>query len=203
MPQTTISFPNDDINYLAPSWDDNEALAFAVAQKILQDKKSIDRIVTLAKGGWPMTRSLVDFLEINKVASIGVKFYAGINKRLKKPQIYQDTPVSVNDEHVLLFDDVADTGESLVFTKKYLQQKGVASVTTATLYYKPHSCLKPDYYGAETSAWIIFPYETVDAMDRLGHHWLEQGCNLTDIKKRFTQLKFKPNQIDYYCERLK
>ncbi len=203
MTQKTISFPNDSINYLAPSWDENERLAFVIAQQMKKNNLKVDRIVTLAKGGWPMTRSLVDFLEIDKVASIGVKFYAGIDKRLETPKIYQDTPVSVSGEHVLLFDDVADTGESLVFTKKYLQQKGVASVTSATLYYKPHSCLKPDYYGAETSAWIIFPYETVDAIARLGNRWLKQGCDLTDIKKRFTQLKFKPNQIDYYCERLK
>lgn len=198
MDTQTHTFPNDPVTYISPSWKDMEQLAFAVSQKILQDGKTFDRIVTLAKGGWPMTRSLVDFLSISEVASIGVKFYKGINERLNMPEIYQDLPVSVTGERVLLFDDVADTGESLEFTQNYLLEHGVAEVTTATVYYKPHSRLKPDFYGAETSAWIIFPYDAVEMIGVLGKKWQEQGCEKSESQHRFEQLGFDPKVIETY-----
>jgi len=60
------------------------------------------------------------------VASIGVKFYAGIDERLEQPLIYQDLPVSVRGERILLFDGVADRGISLQYTSEYLTKyKGV------------------------------------------------------------------------------
>ena len=67
-----IKFPGEKTTFIAPTWDEMNQLAFEVSQKIIKDKKKFDRIVTLAKGGWPMTRSMVDFLSVDKVASIGV-----------------------------------------------------------------------------------------------------------------------------------
>lgn len=192
----TISFPRDPVTYLVPTWNDMNELAFEVSNQIREQDQKFDRIVTLAKGGWPMTRSLVDFLSIPKVASIGVKFYSDIGEHLDKPQIYQDIPVSVEGETVLLFDDVADSGESLIFTKKYLKQKGVEEIKTATLFYKPHSKLKPDYFAAKTSAWIVFPFEPFEIMQQLTRKWSEQGLKPKEIEHRFKQMKFAPDFIE-------
>jgi len=183
-----IKFPGEKTTYIAPTWDEMNQLAFEISQKIIQDEKKIDRIATLAKGGWPMTRSMVDFLSIEKVVSFGVKFYQQINRRLDKPYIYQDIPERISGENVLLFDDVADTGKSLDFARDYLINHGAKSVTLATLFYKPHSTVRPDYYAAETSAWIIFPYEAVDAIKVLRQKWQRQGFKTKEIKKRFEQL---------------
>ena len=83
-----IKFPGEDTTYIMPTWDEMNQLTFAISKKMIQAKLKFDRIVTLAKGGWPMTRSMVDFLSVDKVASIGVKFYNGIYKKLKQPQVY-------------------------------------------------------------------------------------------------------------------
>ena len=173
-------------------------MSFQIAQELLARHQPIDRIVTLAKGGWPMTRSLVDFLRVSAVASIGVKFYADINERLKVPQVYQELPVSVQGERVLLFDDVADTGESLQYTREYLLQAGVAEVVTATLFYKPHSIVKPDVFGTETKAWIIFPYELVEASLLLRKKWQAQGITDEEIMQRFVQLGFRIDWVQLY-----
>lgn len=193
-----FSFSNDNTNYITPFWDDLAWLSFEISKQIRLKNIQIDRIVTLAKGGWPMTRSLVDYLKVPEVASIGVKFYQGINQRLNMPEIYQDLPVSVRGEKVLLFDDVADTGESLEFTKKYLLDHGVAEVTTATLFYKPHSHFLPDFYGAQTSAWIIFPYDTVEMIKILGSNWSSKQIPSHEIRDRFTKLGFGQEIINYY-----
>src|SRR3989304_2871840 len=108
---SSISFPGETTQYIIPTWDDMNNLAFIIAVAMLQAGKKFDRIVTLAKGGWPMTRTLVDFLSLSQVASLGIKFYSGVNQRFKQPEIYQDFPVSLKGERVLLFDDVADTGQ--------------------------------------------------------------------------------------------
>ncbi|NCO12289.1 MAG: hypothetical protein AUJ41_03270 [Candidatus Pacebacteria bacterium CG1_02_43_31] len=194
----TIKFKSENFSYIAPTWDEMQNLAFEISKKIIEDGRKFDRIVTLAKGGWPMTRSLVDYLQVDEVASIGVKFYGGINSRLGKPIIYQDLPISVTDESVLLFDDVADSGESLKFVSDYLQKRNVGKITTATLFYKPQSCVKPNYYGAETSDWIIFPYDAVESVKVLGRKWAGLGLDLVEIKKRFFELGFNKNLIEYF-----
>jgi len=193
-----IKFPGEDTTYITPTWDEMNQLAFEIAEKIINDKKKFDRIVTLAKGGWPMTRSMVDFLGVDQVASIGVKFYNGIYKKLDQPKIYQDIPEPIAGENILLFDDVADSGGSLEFVQKRLQQLQPKTITTATLLYKPWSTFKPDYYGAETSAWIIFPYEAVDAINALGKKWQEKKLSQKEIKDRLGKLGINPDWIKSY-----
>lgn len=193
-----INFPGEKINYLTPAWDEINDLAFKIAKQILAAGKKFDRIVTLAKGGWPMTRSLVDFLSVDKVVSLGIKFYSGINQRFSQPEIYQDFPVKLTGEKILLFDDVTDTGNSFQFTQTHLQKNNVQSITTASLFYKPHSVFKPDYYGFETSAWIIFPYEVVEAMIFLADKWTKQGLTPATIKARFLRFGFPEKIIQFY-----
>ncbi len=195
-------FTNDPIQYVAPSWDDMDHLVFSISKKIIEDGLQFDRIVTMSKGGWPMARPLVDYIQANEVASIGIKLYKGIDSRAAEPEVYQDIATDISGETILLFDDVADTGETLEFVKKYLEGRGVKKIYTATLFYKPHSSIKPDYYGAETIAWIIFPYELRETMDVLVDKWESEGLNESTIVDRFEALGFKRKMIEYFYSTL-
>ena len=181
-------FPGDKISYIAPTWSDLNLLTFEVAKKVLSSEWRPDRVVTLAEGGWAMTRSLVDYLAVSDVASMGVKFYSGINKRLEKPEIYQDLPIEVAGEKILLFDDVADTGHSLKFAKEVLIERGAKEVRTATIFYKPHSIVKPDYFASETTSWIVFQYECVETARMLEPKWQKQGVSEDEIITRLGKL---------------
>lgn len=189
---------NEDNTFISPSWEDLNTLSYEVATQILEEGTKFDRIVTLAKGGWPMTRSLVDYLGINSVASIGIKFYSGVNKRMKMPKIYQELPVEVVGERILLFDDVADSGESLEFTRSYLLEKGVGLVKCATLFYKPFSILKPEYFASETSSWIIFPYEVLESMRFLEGVWSQKGFSHDEIFDRFAKIGIGEKYLNHY-----
>ncbi len=194
-----VSFPNQDITFITPTWEELDLVALRLATRIRESGRQFDRLVTLAKGGWAMSRSLVDFLDIPQVASIGIRFYAGINQRLKEPEIYQEIPVSVKGERVLLFDDVADSGESLVFTQDHLIKGGVAEVTTATLYYKPRSVLKPDFYGDQTSSWIIFPFEIMESIHEVAVGWQKQGSlSKEELSANFARLGVRREFVEYY-----
>lgn len=196
-----ISFPKEKVKYLAPTWDEMNQLAFQISQKIINDGKKFDRVVTLAKGGWPLTRSMVDFLGVDKVASIGVKFYSGIYQKMKQPQIYQDLPEPIKGEKILLFDDVADSGGSLEFVKNHLEKLKPQSITTATLFYKPWSTFKPDYFGFATDTWIVFPYDAVqEGICLLGKKWLTAGLSKNEVNKRLRQLGFNQEWINFYAD---
>ncbi len=199
MDVTPIHFPNDPIAYIAPTWADLDELALTISQQIIKQELKFDRIVTLAKGGWPMSRSLVDYLNVDEVASIGMKFYSGINQRLEHPHIYQNIPVAVAGEKVLLFDDIADTGESLRFAIDYLKIQGVEDITTASLFYKSHSNYRPDFYGAKTDSWVVFPYDAAqEAIGVLARKWQKQGIDMKEIKRRLKRLKVAQTVMQAY-----
>jgi hypoxanthine phosphoribosyltransferase len=186
-----VAFGTDHQQYIAPTWDDLDRLTVAVARQITATEPAFDLIVALAKGAWPMSRSLVDYTQIAELASLGVKFYSGINERLAEPSIYQTLPTSVKGKRILLFDDVADTGESLLFVKDYLLAQGASSVSTATLFFKPWSKCEPDFYGDTSEAWIIFPFEKREMHELLSSKWREQGVGEQEIEERVQQLNIE------------
>lgn len=195
--KTTIFF-DESSAFSSITWEQLHSLTFLVARQILEADLKVDRIVTLAKGGWTMTCALVDFLGVYQTASVGMRFYTGINERLEKPEIYQDIPVSIKDENILLFDDIADTGASLIFAKKYLMDHGANSVVTATTLYKPHSTYKPDFYGAETNDWVIFPYDVAETVKNFSKNWKAKGHSPEEIKERLLQLQFSKTYITFF-----
>lgn len=196
----THSFTNDPISFIAPTWDELHALAFVMATHIRASEQNFDRVVTLAKGGWPMSRSLADFLEVAEVQSLGLSFYTGIDQRAAKPTVYQDLPVSIQGEDILLFDDVSDTGESLLFAVEYLTRKGAKSVTTATIFYKERSRITPHFYALQVAEWIVFPYELVETLKDVGTRWLAEGVATNEVVSRFVSLNFPEEQVMYFLE---
>lgn len=66
-----------------------------------------------------------------------------------------------------LVDEIVDSGQSLKLIIDHINQQGASEVKTATLYYKPSSIIKPDYYEKETSKWIIFPWETKETLKEI------------------------------------
>ena len=66
--------------------------------------------------------------------------------------VKQDMSVDVNGRHVLILEDIYDTGKSLQYTYNYLLSKNPASVKICTLLDKPerrcpHITLQPDWIG--------------------------------------------------------
>lgn len=66
--------------------------------------------------------------------------------------VRRDVSVDIKDRHVLILEDIYDTGTSLDFTYRHLMSKGPASLKIFTLLDKPERrkpgiTLKPDYVG--------------------------------------------------------
>jgi hypoxanthine phosphoribosyltransferase len=169
--------------YEAPSWDEIYEMCLDLASMIKASGFEPDLIVGIARGGWVPARLLSDFLDNPNITSIKVEFYLDIGKTKNEPTITQDIQVSVNGKKILLVDDVADTGKSLMLVKNHLKNMGASEIRIACIYFKPWSIVKPDYYVRETEAWIIFPHEIRESAAKI---WLKvkaEGGNLKDVKK--------------------
>jgi hypoxanthine phosphoribosyltransferase len=65
-------------------------------------------------------------------------------------RITKDISVDVKGAHVLLVDDILDTGRTLTFAKKLIMEKGAADVKTCALLDKPSrriASIEADYAG--------------------------------------------------------
>ena len=160
---------DNKLTFVAPSWDYVEDLGFQLFMKIRQSGFKPDLMAGVSSGGLVPERILSDLYLAEKekvtLAIMQVGFYSGIDKTQRDPIIYQDLPGHIYGKKILLIDDVADSGVSLEFALQYLRMKKPQEILVGTLYYKPWSTLKPDFYVEETSHWIVFPHERMEFMN--------------------------------------
>ncbi len=157
-----ISTPNS--KYEAPSWDQIYDMLVSLAERVKASGFEPDVIVGVSRGGWPPARIMSDLLENSQIANVKVEFYKDIGVRTKKPRITQPVTTEVTGKKVLVVDDVADTGHSLKVVANHLRLKRARDLKVCTIYMKPISIFKPDFYARTTRKWIIFPWERLEAV---------------------------------------
>lgn len=188
----------DGVKYVAPSWQEMGELVFELFKKIEVSGKKFDRVVALAKGGWTWARTLVDYLKIEELDSVRIKFYFGIEEKVNDPKIVVPLSVKVGGENVLVFDDVADSGKTLRVAKEHLLDEGAKEVEFATLFYKSESEIEPEFWGYKTDAWIVFPHEIREFIDETQKKWSEKGLAKGEIVNRYKSLGLSDKQIEYF-----
>ena len=166
-----------------PSWESIYEMLLELARRIRRARYKTDIIIGVARGGWPVARIMSDLLENPEIANVKVEFYLGLAETKGEPIITQPISVSVSKKHVLLVDDVADTGKSLMLVKRHLTEQGAADVKIATIYYKPWSVLKPDWFERQTERWIVFPWERKETVKRILERCRKQGVSIRQAKE--------------------
>ncbi|MCW4047545.1 MAG: phosphoribosyltransferase [Candidatus Bathyarchaeota archaeon] len=156
-----------ETDYEAPSWNQIHLALLRIAGKIRQSGFKPDVIVGIAKGGWVSARVLSDLLEVPRLATVNIEFYTGIAQTKGEPVLKQGVSENVAGKKVLIVDDIADKGKSLALAKVHVSQQGATEVRTATVYRKPWSETKPDYYAKETECWVVFPWETRETIRKI------------------------------------
>ncbi len=150
-----------------PTWKKIYDMLLSQAEKIRQSGFKPDVIVGITKGGWIPARVLSDLLEIPDLVTVRVEFYLGVAETRNKPVLTQGVSAVVTGKKALIVDDVADTGKSLHLAREHVLQQGAPEVRIATVYSKPWSIIKPDYYEIETSCWVVFPWETKETVRKI------------------------------------
>jgi hypoxanthine phosphoribosyltransferase len=158
---------NAELRFEVPTWNQIYDMLLNLADRIRRDGFRPDVIVGVSRGGWPPARVLSDLLDNPNLANVRAEFYLGVAETKAEPIITQSLSVDVKSKSVLIVDEVADTGKSLRLVQEHVSQKAPKQAKTATVYYKPWSIVKPDYYEKETSQWIVFPWEIKETVRKI------------------------------------
>jgi len=188
------------ISFIAPSWDQVYDMLIDLARRVKDSGFRPDLIIGVSRGGWAPARIMSDLLENANTASIRIEFYLAPGVTARKPVISQAIMVPVKGVNVLVVDDVSDTGESLKVAVEHLDVCGAKAIKTATLYYKPQSIFKPDFFIVQTEQWIIFPWERLENTRRLLDEAEKKGKSLSSVRETLTGAGIEGSLVEKLIE---
>jgi uncharacterized protein len=154
-------------------------MLLGIARQIRKDDYKPEIIVGVSRGGWPPARVMSDLLQNPNLANMRVEFYKDIGVRNEKPRITQPVTMEVVGKRVLVVDDVSDTGHSLQVVANHLRRKPVKELRVCTIYMKPKSVFRPDYFAETTKKWIIFPWERLEAVHLIAKHFKDRRTRVS------------------------
>ncbi len=163
------------VSDLHVSWDEYHQKIEQLAVQIHQSGWQFNQIVCLAKGGLRIGDILARLYDV-PLAILSTASYSSDNPGDLQNQ--RSTLVFSHDltkttahlgSHVLVVDDLVDSGVTLKKTLPWLDRKYgfyIEEIRTAVLWYKACSVIKPDYYVdyLKDNPWIHQPFETYELM---------------------------------------
>lgn len=141
------------------TWETFGAASRELAQMVVDSGFEPDILLSITRGGMLPAGAISYALDMKGLHIINVEFYTGIDERLLEPVFLPPLPATqdLSGQKVLIVDDVADTGETLVRVRDFCVPH-VAQVRVAVLYEKTRSLVKADYVWRSTDRWITFPW---------------------------------------------
>ena len=182
------------IEYLPVSWQTYHAHAQALAEEILNDGP-IDEIVAISRGGLSLGHILSDLLQI-PISTFTIQSYEDIQQQ-GEVKITAGLQTTIEGKRIVIVDDVADTGKTLVRAIEHIKDFKPTRTITATMFYKPHSVYKPDFFVEETSKWILFPTEVVETISSMFTRMRKDGSTDAQIESLLHSLGYSPAQIAF------
>ncbi|ABL87974.1 phosphoribosyltransferase [Pyrobaculum islandicum DSM 4184] len=141
------------------SWPEGITLSEILAKKIEESGYKPEVIIAVSRGGLVPARIISDVLGIDDIISIGVKYWGLAQRRAERPIVYHNVePGVVRGKSVLVVDEVADTGHTLMTVKNILDLVGASETKTAVLHLKTTSSYVPDYYVEKIEEWVWISY---------------------------------------------
>ena len=101
-----------------------------------QDKKPL--IIGLLKGCIPFMAELIKHIDIYcEIEFMGIQSYHGGTESSGNVKITKDLDISVEGRHVIIAEDIVDTGKTINVVKNLIKYRGALSVEVVTLLDKP------------------------------------------------------------------
>jgi hypoxanthine phosphoribosyltransferase len=148
------------------TWEDVVRWCKKLAKKIRGSGFKPDVVVAIARGGFAPARLLCDYLDVVDLLSIKVEHWIETGKHKEEATIKYPFNYDFSGKRVLIVDDIADTGKSIIVAKRHIQEVCRPSeLRVATMQLIPStSLIVPDYYVDEantpwpltiTAQWLI------------------------------------------------
>ena len=154
---------------LVVSWDQYHSLIEHLALLIHDYGCPFDQVVALSRGGLRVG-DVLSRLFNRPLVVMAASSYGGVNGRgqgcVRVGQHLAHTCPHLGS-HLLLVDDLADRGSTLSAATAWLRQSiHPDSLTTAVLWLKRHSTMRPHIWAMELPAnpWILQPFERYEQL---------------------------------------
>jgi hypoxanthine phosphoribosyltransferase len=112
----------------------------------LRDKKPL--FIVVLNGAFMFASDLLRQFDFPcEITFIRLKSYQGFNRNEKMKEV-QGLVDEIVDRHVVIIEDIVDTGHTIAYLTDKIKEKKPASVKIVSLLFKPHSFqlnVKPDY----------------------------------------------------------
>ena len=137
------------------------SLARTIASKFKKDK--ITHVIGLARGGL-IPATIISYELDVPLLSYGISSYKGTTKtdefKINQFIHFNDLKSKDIDPHVLVVDDICDTGDTMHYIHKKIELAGIKAKYTTLFTKKKHRKFL-DRYGVVISkhTWIEFPWE--------------------------------------------
>ena len=154
-------FPaTDDLQREYLTWHDVDKL---IDHLLPQLSGEFDGLLMITRGGLVPGGYLVEAMGIEHVLTASVQFAPVVEHKLVWPTLVQfPSDALLVGRRMLIVDDIWSNGRTIMFVKGRMTAAG-AWAETAVLHYRPRSNLfpntGPDYYGAITDRYIVYPWE--------------------------------------------
>jgi len=148
------------VNTKLVSWNDVTNWCRKLAEKIKKSGYIPDVIIAIARGGYAPARLLCDFLGVENLLSIQSQHWTEAAVSSGKAILKFEYKVDMSGKKLLIVDDIADTGKSIMIARKFIKENwNPAEIRVATMQWIPKTCgIKPDYYVDEVKEWIWYQY---------------------------------------------
>ena len=191
-----------ELEFEVPTWNQIYDMLLNLTEKIRKNGFKPDIIVGVSRGGWPPARVLSDLMGNSNLANVRAEFYLGVAETKEEPVLTQQVSMEVAGKKVLVVDEVADTGKSLKLVKEHIIEKGATEVKIATVYYKPWSIVKPDYYERETSCWIVFPWEIKETVRKLAKKCREKRKSIEEETAKLVKAGISTELVERFLKEI-
>lgn len=177
------------------TWDDVVFWCKELAKKIRSSGFKPDVIVAIARGGFAPARLLCDYLDVVDLLSIKVEHWIETGKHKEEATIKYPFDYDFSDKKVLIVDDIADTGKSIIVAKRHiLEMCKPSDLRVATMQLIPStSLIVPDYYVDEVKEWTWYMYpwnfteDMINLVMRIVNERPEKRWSLKEISREFKE----------------
>lgn len=178
-----------EMKYKIVSFNEVYNIVKTVAEEVKSSGFWPTTVVGLARGGWVPARLMCDFLGITDLLSLKVERWLQTGKTKDETTIRYPLTRDLTGKRLLVIDDIADAGKSLMDSLEYLKKLCPEEMKVATMHYFPESKFKPDFYGEEIKArtWLIYPWNWIEdtsiLIARLMSTRKEETWKFSDVSK--------------------
>lgn len=166
-----IERPEGPLRHEMLTWGDVDQLIDILVPQI-RSVGTLDAMVLITRGGVIPGGMLAEALHIEHLLTAAVDFPGTSGGLMAWPSFLQFPEATlVENRRTLIVDDVWGSGRTSIAVRERVAASG-ATPYTCVMHFNPYRSLfkkeKPDFYGAITDAFVVYPWETDRGLRGIG-----------------------------------